>query len=87
MDVDGNIVEACDLVVVPKSSNLTQHIVLGFTKRGILLSCIDGKYGIIHSNDLKRHDRSHYVYKHTDMLILKKNVEIPEKLIKFVRKF
>jgi hypothetical protein len=97
-DINGIEIEVGDLVVYPSQGSLVKSIVLGFTENSIILSCsrrkwINGNYenhskGIIfkYPNNPTLHNSKFYKYPYNSFLILEKNINIPDNLIKFVKK-
>lgn len=91
-DINQNLVEVGDLLIIPKNSTLTKSYVLGITNNALIVSCRRNPdkgvksiaYGSYHS--LESHNAKQYLYWHGDLLILEKNCDIPNNLIKFVKK-
>lgn len=88
-DIEGNILNVGDIILIPKNSYLSKHIILGFTDRHMILSCFRRTLNtfswIIVNNNVSQHEHKQYIYKCANTYKIGKIDEFPEKLRKFVK--
>ena len=95
LDINGDLVEVGDVIIIPKFGNLSKHVVLGFSENMIILSCYKYKrmwltgehYYRCVNNEIEKHEHRYYNDKYNQVLIIQKNIAIPENLRKFVKQF
>ena len=91
-DIEDRELKIGDVIIIPKYSNLSKHLVLGFTERHVIVSCFYKKWNnstdIAYryaNNNIREHEHKYYNHKYSQFYILERNFDIPEHLRKFVK--
>lgn len=96
VDINDVEVKIGDVIIIPKYSNLSKHVVLGFTKSSMIVSSYMKSrfysslnetcwYTVI-NNNLLQHNARQYYHGYS-FIIIDRNFNIPENLIKFVKSY
>lgn len=88
IDITGRKVEPGDLIILPKNSMLAHAVVMRITSSAIYLSRaihFGGSTWHLYRNNIRKHNDVQRIDAVPDVYIVEKNIEIPEKLKKFVR--
>ena len=90
-DIEDRELKIGDVIIIPKYSNLSKHLVLGFTERHVIVSCFmkswkDHEYAYrCENNNISEHEHRYYNHKYSQFYIVERNFDIPEHLRKFVK--
>jgi hypothetical protein len=92
-DIENRELKIGDVIIIPKYSNLSKHLVLGFTEKHVIVSCFMKHYQNYRpekgyrtcNNNISEHDDRYYNHKYSQFYIVERNFDIPEHLRKFVK--